>query len=247
MRNLILALSFAILSSSCSSTYYYLATLNTENTQVRKVEDGYFFSENDSLAIVYSFNGENALVSITVSNKLDQMLHIDWQKSAIVLNDEAFSYAGEEIKFKGRTSGTGIAYNSGIWGGQHQSYKGKTEGIFKYPINLTIIPPKSKVINTPLSLDKITFENIEKDKYHKFLMLDKDNETIMVDRADFSVQDTPLHVKSYLTMYYKESTPFVIRQDFYVENIMKTRSLLPKKIPEEVTQRGDFFYVKIKK
>lgn len=243
MRNLILALGLALLFSSCSSTYY-LTTLNTEDTQLRKIKDGYFFSENDSLAIVYSFNGEGAPITITISNKLDQMLHVDWQKSSIVLNDEAFNYAGGEIKFNGKTSGTGIAYSNWLLGNQHQSYKAKTEGTFKYPINLTTIPPKSKVINTPLSLDKITFEDINKDKYHNFLMQNKDNKTIKVDRIDFSVQDTPLHIKSYLTMYYKESEPFIIKQDFYVENIMKTKSLSPQNLPEEVAQRGDVFYIK---
>lgn len=243
MRNLTLTLGLAILFSSCSSTYF-LTTVNTENTQTKKIENGDFLVENDSLWITYSFNGENAPITITVSNKLDKMLHIDWQKSAIVLNDEAFSYVGGKIEFKGKTTGTGLSYDSWLWSDQYQFYQGKTEGSFKLPSNMTSIPPKSRASNTPISLEKVNFEWIDKDAYHKFLMQDKEDNTIKVDRIDFTAQNTPLHIKSFLTLYYKESEPFVIEQDFYVENVMKTKSLTPNNLPEDIAKRGDLFYVK---
>lgn len=237
MRNLILTLGLAILFSSCSSTYF-LTTINTDNTQTKKNENGSFTIENDSLQIIYSFNGKNAPIKITISNKLDKMLHIDWQKSAIALNNEAFSYVGENINFTGHAKE--------VWANSPYIYNVPIEGSFKLPANITSIPPKSWASETPITLKKLSFDQIDKKAYHKFLMQNKNDETIEVDRIDFSAQDTPFYIRSYLVLYYNESKPFIIEQDFYVENIMKTKSLSPQEMPDNLAKRGDFFYMEKK-
>ncbi|MCD8263001.1 MAG: hypothetical protein LUD02_01640 [Tannerellaceae bacterium] len=62
--------------SSCSS--YYYATLDSTDRTGAKNMHGDFVIENDTLTILYSFHGENAPVYVTVYNKLEEPLFVDW-------------------------------------------------------------------------------------------------------------------------------------------------------------------------
>ncbi len=91
MKHIIYILT-AVLLSSCSSTFYY-SSLNTANEYVEKVDNGDFLIETDSLWIAYCFKGPGAPMQITVFNKLDEPLYVDWERSALIIDDKAFSYA----------------------------------------------------------------------------------------------------------------------------------------------------------
>ena len=51
--------------------------------------------------MVYNFNGINAPINITIQNKLQVPVYIDWQRSALIVNDKAISYVPGELKING--------------------------------------------------------------------------------------------------------------------------------------------------
>ena len=89
MRNLLYLFVFAALLlglSACSS--YYYSMLNSNDPVGEKNERGDFVQENDTVRISYRFWGENAPVTITIYNKLDEPLYVDWAKLTITLKSE---------------------------------------------------------------------------------------------------------------------------------------------------------------
>lgn len=228
MKHIICATILALILSSCSSTFYY-STLNTTDDFVEKVDNGDFLLETDSLWIAYCFKGESAPIQITVFNKTDKALYIDWHKSALILNNTAYSYAGDKYTF----SGDGQIFNdAGTY----------FDGSMNVPPQTTFIPPKTMVRHMPLKLE-MNFENLNKKIFKDGYIGDKDNQAIKLKKTEFDITNTPLFFKSYLTIYQDLAKPMTFEQSFYISNLMKTGSLKPKNLPESIGERGDFFYV----
>jgi len=230
----------ALLLSSCSSTFYY-STLSTANEYVDKVENGDFLLETDTLWIAYCFKGADAPMQITVFNKSDKPLYVDWKQSAMIIDSMAFSYAGESVPFTGNARTRGISYNSD--GTISHTYGG---GIFDGTIQVmsdrtTFIPPNSMISEIPLSLEP-NFRHLDNSIYKKAKMADKNNMLRKAKRADFTLSDTPLKFKSYLTIYSSPERPMVFEQDFYLSTLLKT-GLNPGNMPQDMIERGDFFFV----
>lgn len=89
MKRMLFVLSVVALlcMSSCSS--YYYSVLESNDAVGEKNDDKDFVIENDSVCISYCFYGEDAPISITVYNKMDEPLFVDWQRSALILDDVA--------------------------------------------------------------------------------------------------------------------------------------------------------------
>ena len=92
MKRMLFVLSVVALfcMSSCSS--YYYSVLESNDAVGEKNDDKDFVIENDSVCISYCFYGEDAPISITVYNKMDEPLFVDWQRSALIIDDVATSY-----------------------------------------------------------------------------------------------------------------------------------------------------------
>ena len=95
-------LGVLMLFSSCS-TYYY-STLSSSEGVAEKDDFGDFVYENDSVKVVYSFFGYNLPIHITVINNSDQPLYVDWQRSALIIDDVATNYKQNKLTFDGNIS-----------------------------------------------------------------------------------------------------------------------------------------------
>lgn len=217
--------------TSCGSTYFF-STLDSKNTDVEKQDNGDFLIETDSLWIAYCFNGQDAPVQITVYNKLDKPLYVDWKKSALVINDEAFSYAGGKLDISG--GGDFYQYYNGYGTGSFGGTMEKRE-------DLTFIPPRTKVSYSSLNLN-FNFESLGKDLYNEGYMLDKDRVSYKVKRISFDETTSPVHIRSYLTIYEKPERPMSFEQEFFLTGVVRTKTIAPKNLSAEQMDRGDFFY-----
>lgn len=72
---------------SCA-TYQYA----TVDSSLPKTNDGAIYYENDSLRITWSFKGEGCPVAVSLLNKTDVALEIDWDKSVLLLDGDTLSY-----------------------------------------------------------------------------------------------------------------------------------------------------------
>ena len=93
----LLSLLFSL--NACSSYYYSMLSSDKGIVGVNEYND--FVQENDSVRIIYNFYGEDAPVRITVFNKLDEPMYIDWQRSSLIIGDKAVSYYKEVMPVQG--------------------------------------------------------------------------------------------------------------------------------------------------
>jgi len=242
--NLLMA---AISLSLASCTAYHISTVNSTN--VTKDEGtGDFVRENDSLKIVYSFSGFKAPVSIQVFNKLDQPLYIDWQRSAIIVDDIAQSYAGKKVAIEGSINTESNSIRIGRW--NTTSISGNIHAVAELPKDVTFIPPHSGINNTPINvLDNsagYTHQLSESAQNYAYAPT-ADGGILRVKTADFDEQHSPLKFKSYLTLYINNgrSTKMMVLEDnFYVSKFMKSLVLPSKLQGMQASSRGDVFYTR---
>ena len=158
MRNLLYLFVFAALLlglSACSS--YYYSMLNSNDPVGEKNERGDFVQENDTVRISYRFWGENAPVTITIYNKLDEPLYVDWGRSALIIDDVATTDDPKVASVRGECSN--VASGSSFhWSDRSSSGWSYSEGSFSGDVSLPkgveFIPPHSKLVNTPLDVYK---------------------------------------------------------------------------------------------
>lgn len=244
MKTVLYLLGIVFLLSSCGSTYYY-STLDTSSLNMAKADNGDFIIENDSATVIYSFNGMDAPIYISIYNKTNKPMYVDWQRSALIIEDEATSYMGQNIPISGYTESSSIRYNR-----TYSDSYGSFSGMATIPKNLSFLPPNTRTSNVSLKLTNFNFNSIRDDKYieqnmYKASMVTKDGtQTGQVKAIVFNEDDSPLRFRSYLTMYFgEEMTPMVFDESFYMSHLIKSKSITPKNIPENFAGRGDTFYV----
>lgn len=154
MKRLYLFLSvICIYFCSCSSPSY-LSSIRSSTQGVEQSEFGEFIIENDSLQIIYNFNGLNTPIHIEIYNKLSKPLYVDWNRSAIIINGVATSYIGKTTTIHGYSSGFSYGTGNLSWG------TADFIGSINLARPISIIPPKSKIKETHLSLS-VKFQNID--------------------------------------------------------------------------------------
>jgi hypothetical protein len=81
MRRFFLLVTCSLLLSACSKYQYVF--IDSHLSQNEKKE---FIVENDTVTIKYSFAGVNFPITLSIYNKLQKPLYIDWGRSVVVLN-----------------------------------------------------------------------------------------------------------------------------------------------------------------
>ncbi len=92
MRNLLYLFVFAALLlglSACSS--YYYSMLNSNDPVGRRMREVILCRKTIRYVSLIVL-GENAPVTITIYNKLNEPLYVDWGRSALIIDDVATTY-----------------------------------------------------------------------------------------------------------------------------------------------------------
>jgi hypothetical protein len=221
--------------SSCKS--YQISTVSSPNAK-KTDSTGVFNVENDSLILSYHFMGENSPLNIEVFNKLNEPLYVNWAKSALIVADKAYSYAGDEVKIQGSTSAVGTQYyrNGATFS------DGSISATAKLPNTESFIPPHSKITMTTYILRNIGMDKIDK-SYFKPAMLNYNDGSGQIHgkEATFSAANSPLKFKSYLTLYIlKDNLPRAItfQQEFFVTSVTKS-GVSPASLYQFSNHQGD--------
>lgn len=249
MKNLLFYLLIAAcvpLLGSCSS-YYYSTLSSSDREGDENMKEG-FIQENDTVRISYNFYGENAPVSITIYNKLNEPLFVDWTRSSLIIDDEATSYYNESVAIQGNIESDSYS-DMYRWGRRTSSTYGGSVGTFSgevtLPKGISFIPPRSKVNKSSLMLSNLPFDNIPKKEYTKVGVPKVNNEVVNVLIKEFTEEDSPVRFRSYLTLYADnpDTAPMTFERSFYVSRLMKTGNLSPSNVWEAQQKQPDFFYV----
>jgi len=242
MKKLMMFLTVALFLSSCSR--YYVSTLESSNAK-KSEETGAFTFENDTLAVTYNFNGQNAPVNIEFYNKLNEPLYIDWQRSALIKGDRAISFSGRNISFSGNLSGSSIDFNNKGTYSDLSFYNANLKGNASLPEEISFIPPKSKITKTPLKLaEQHNYKTLADSVYEKSFITLNDRAGVWGKAASFNSQNSPLSFKSYLTLYTEQDNKrknFSLVQDFYLAGLLKSY-INPKMMTNLANKPGNIFY-----
>lgn len=222
---------------SCSSLSY-LSTIKSSTQGVEQGEIGEFIVDNDSLQIIYNFNGINAPIHVEVYNKLSKPLYVDWNRSAIVINGTATNYIGKTTKIYGRATGSTYGTENYSWG------RANFVGNVDLAVPISIIPPKSRIKETHLSL-KVKFQNIDTKQFTRTKIgLSGGSEYARAEQASFSENDMPFAFQSFLTLQYEGEGYFHYDNDFYVEKLIILKDRVGYgELPNNIKNRADYFYM----
>lgn len=226
MKKLTLIVLIAVAMSSCKS---YMISTVSNNSASKEESSGAFFIENDSVKIKYAFTGENSPLTVEVFNKLNEPVYVNWEQSAVVLDNKAYSFVDDKLNFNGKTNTSTPTYQS--------LGSINSDGSFSGSVNLSknamFLPPKSQVTRTIYALNNINTFKLVNDGFEKKPMNYSDRiGVVYVKQAHYDAATSPIQFRCYITLYtITNSTPksFSYEQNFWVSNIVKS-SITPAKL-----------------
>lgn len=249
MKNqcILLFLSLIAMGFSSCTTYYY-STIHSNDRKVEKIANGDFVQENDTVSITYCFYGEELPIEITIYNKLDRPLFLDWQQSALVVEEAATGRHNQSADTRGEMYSNTYTYRDYLF--PHTNYNetfGNFAGESNTPEGIAFIPPKSMINSTPITLANLLFDRIPNEAYTKVKYATNDTSLKNVKEITFTEENSPLRFRSYLTLYTiaengSREKPIVSEQSFYISQLIKSGGLSPNEVPAYTQKRGDFFY-----
>ncbi|MCT4588242.1 MAG: hypothetical protein N4A71_10500 [Carboxylicivirga sp.] len=208
-----LAILFSIvLFSSCSS--YQFATLKSDLEQ--PFSDGFIY-ENDTIQLHYAFNGLNCPLQLSIYNKLNQPIYIDYNRSSLIINGETFPLNPE-------TSSINVNYSETETELNHHSYTdGHSSGSITHNDRRGFIPPQSL-----LKLDNV---NICNGFMETKLGSGDDQRTLVAENGqsynvkayDFTRENSPLLFRSFVSYKANSKEDWkYIDSNFWVSSIYQT-------------------------
>jgi hypothetical protein len=217
MRRILLILTVAFLFTSCY-TYQYV-TLDAPG--MSKNDKKEMVWENDTMKLVYNFNGEAGPMSLSLFNKTDKPLYINWKKSSLIRNANSVSLFNPTVIVSGVAATAGYASRSG--------YSRSTTGFtasFDLPEGVDFIPPGSyanKALSTVMLWDAVAAANTEQLPSEK--ITNADGLAIKYKRIVFDEHQSPVYFSVYLTFVlgFNNNTEFAVQHSFYAKEVLASK------------------------
>lgn len=224
------------LFNSCASYHYYTVS----SAGVAQNDKREFVIENDSLRLVYNFNGFSAPVNITIQNKLSVPVYIDWQRSALIVNDQAISYVPAEMRIDGGFQSSTYKYGNSS---DYKTTSGHIQATASLPPSVDFMPPQTYLTKSQLSIPNRFIANVPETAFHREKYMAVEGITVSVKKATFTEATTPLRFRSYLTIMVGEITtkPLTLEHSFYISELMTTGAL-PADMHIISANKGNMFY-----
>jgi hypothetical protein len=183
-------------------------------------------TETDTLKIAYDFRGEKGPVKISIYNKLDVPLYVDWSKSALIVENIRTLYWNKKSIINAEV--TTSRYQSGV------SRTSTLEGTLINQEAVSFIPPKSWTKEYTLNLNPDFFT------VSSFTEKDKVNGQV-VKSASFTKENSPLRFRSFLTL---SSTPDFKSPRYFDHNFWISEISQTSAGPRYFDLKDDQFFVK---
>jgi hypothetical protein len=198
-----------LLLSSCASYQYF----TVDSSQLPKNDQQYFVMDNDTMQLSYSFAGSGGPLTITVLNKTDQPLVVDWNRSALICNDQSYGLAQTNSTFAASTTGTRYTMTS-------------VSGTVTVNPGMEMIPPKTKITRATVDLDQTLTPGkmILSDTARKHILQAPDGSLISYKQMQVEESQSPIRLKSYITFTIGQGTgtSFVESHSFYIGQMMQS-------------------------
>lgn len=219
MKKLFILLGTAMLFASCKT--YVVSTVASSDAG-RDAQTGKYVLSNDTLDLSFSFAGNGMPLTVEVYNKLPEPLYVDWGRSAMVVQDKAYSFVNDEIKIAGDVSSSTYKYQNVPYSDTYGNFNA-TAQLSK---NESFVPPHAKVSRTIYVLNALKTTAVDKSKFEKDVINTVDGTGVVYTKtAKFSKAESPVQFRSYLTFFTvknEQLKSFAHENSFYVSAITKT-------------------------
>lgn len=231
--------------SSCSNYFYSTLSSNDKNGFYDVNKD--YTLENDSVIISYCFYGEGAPVRITIYNKLDEPLYVDWQRSALIVGDVATSFYTKNVPIRGVTQSNSQSTTYGRedqLGSTASTSYGTFSGEMLLPKGLEFIPPQSKIEVSPMKLEKLPLNQLPDEAFVSERFARSNGYVVNIKSMTFTEKDTPLRFRIYLSLFTNKEEPRyrAYESSFYISELIKAGNLKPQEFQAGQRKDGNFFY-----
>lgn len=220
---------FAVLCLWCTgcATYQYAtvsSSLNNQNSET-------FFAENDTAKIAYEFSGEHGPVKISIYNKLQTPLYVDWSHSALIVNNNRESYVNKSSSIHAELNGTETRWMNST------TQNGTIQGTITSHEASGFIPPQAWARESQLTLKSDFFQFPAQTTGKEMKRVNG----VIVKSLSYSREESPFSFRSYITLSTRAdlSSPIHVDHEFWVSEITQTQ-LAPKNFPP----RANRFYIK---
>jgi hypothetical protein len=212
MKPFLTVMALMLMLSSCTN-YQYL-TLDAERTT--KNEKKEIVWENDSVRLVYNFNGRWGQMNIMAYNKSNEPVFINWKKSALVIGDRPISLYDPNVKVSGESVDFKI---------NHSVTYGYTEANFTLPEGSDFMPPKTYITKQNISLLQ-TFPVLP--ALSNALPVQKttyEGNKVTYRTTRYDQASSPFTFRLYLTFGFgKENKEFSVDHLFYVSEAIQSEN-----------------------
>ncbi|MBD3750670.1 MAG: hypothetical protein IE931_14375 [Sphingobacteriales bacterium] len=230
----LMMLGLALLSS-CAS--YQISTISTQNENQNT--DPFTF-ENDSVKIVYDFKGYNAPLTVSIQNKLNQPLYVDWNKSLLVFDNNSISLSGANIQIQGRINGSSENYGSTTYSNQNANLSASK------PLNVDYLLPKATIKRQTIYVANEMMKQAKGKSGYSYINRTDGSGVTKVATETFNPDNSPLKFKSYITLFTEvdgkpAAKSMMCEKSFYVSDIKNVASK-PKNFTYYTEANKNVFY-----
>ena len=228
--------TFCIIAVFCSCNVYQYITLSSTDMQQNNRHQ--FVMENDTMKLVYDFNGPNGQIKITVYNKLNKPLLVDLNRSALVVNNKAIGFNSGQVQLSS-------SVNASVSGPGIVSASGTVASATTLPQGSVFIPAGAFITQpTVVNIADKNLENIPADQFlpESFRLNDSTSRTLRT--AHFTAGASPLVFKTYLTLVQPDAPAkeTAVQHSFYASELRQTTTP-PNRLNYEKRAAGNEFYV----
>jgi len=223
----------AILTLTGCSVYQHV---NLKSNLQQNDKLGYL-TENDSIAVKYSFNGQNGPIHIEFSNKSDKPFYIDWRKSALISNGQSISLWKDEARISASSTEYKVHPEN-----EFINSTSNIEGSIVKKDKVTFVPPHSNVSVNSYILQSRFFANPAQ-KGERAVFYTTEGKT-SARKFSFSKEDSPLNFRIFLSISGDDSfkNPVQFDNSFWVSDYVET-SVSPREL--NVIPENQFYIRKV--
>ncbi|MBD2751470.1 hypothetical protein [Spirosoma validum] len=203
MKTLALFLFFSAALMSCSPN---IQVVTLRGSNVRPADEGLIL-DNDTLTLRYNFASERGVMHISLVNKLNRPLYVDWKRSSFIVGQDKLDYWYDvaDVQLEGATVGSRYSrYSVGYLGGT----------ISKEDM-ISFIPPQTKLDKQQFVLvpdGHLVLSGPFKTEQEQSNLISR-KKPIAVSVYNYSADKSPLTFRNYLTL----STDKDFKNEFHID------------------------------
>lgn len=216
MRHLLPFLTLLFMATGCSR--YQYVTLSSPSSNMLKDSSRSFVFENDTLQVVYNFNGRWGKIQMLLRNKSSEPMVVDWTRSALIHQGRSYDLYDPNVPMTGElTKPNELVVRDSVIGSFSAS--------FRLPKGADFIPPntnlgRKEVITIALRPSLLPLPDTLPEQKAQL-----DYGRVQFRRKTFTLAESPFQFQLYLTLIIgNKNEQFALVHTFYASDIVERKT-----------------------